>query len=130
MASSGWPIILVPPSDLRFLLSVRRITIQRAREGNFNTEEMMLQQSATKEAPRLFGRAAEGCPKSFIEYSAANAELKALTGYGLRSRAILFSENIRHRPLIMGGAALAEAHAASGPPRAAAGPRKPSRRAR
>ena len=47
-------------------------------EANFYSGEAALQQGATKEAARLFRLAAVGCPKSFVEYSAANTELKAL----------------------------------------------------
>jgi len=46
-------------------------------EANFFTGELALQRS-TEEATRLFGLVVAGCPKNFIEWSAAKAELKAL----------------------------------------------------
>ena len=50
-------------------------------EANFYTGELALQNGNKDEAARLFRLAAADCPKSFDEFSAANAELKAL---GLR----------------------------------------------
>jgi len=47
-------------------------------EANFYSGELELQQGATKEAARLFQLAAAHCPKGFIEWPAANVELKAL----------------------------------------------------
>ena len=47
-------------------------------EANFYSGELALQKGAKEEATRLFGLAAADCPKGFIEWSAANAELKAL----------------------------------------------------
>jgi tetratricopeptide (TPR) repeat protein len=47
-------------------------------EANFYIGELALQQSNNDEAKRLFGRAAADCPKEFIEYEAAAAELRAL----------------------------------------------------
>jgi lipoprotein NlpI len=48
-------------------------------EANFYTGEMDLQQGKKDDATRLFRRAAAAdCPKSFIEYEGAVAELKAL----------------------------------------------------
>ena len=50
-------------------------------EANFYTGELALQNGIKDEAARLFRLAAADCPKTFDEFSAANAELKAL---GLR----------------------------------------------
>src|SRR4029077_19860425 len=50
----------------------------QAGEANFYTGELALQNGKKDEATRLFRLAAADCPKSFDEFSAANAELKAL----------------------------------------------------
>ncbi len=47
-------------------------------EANFYTGEVALQRGDKDEATRLFKLAADGCPKNFVEWSGANAELKAL----------------------------------------------------
>ena len=47
-------------------------------EANFFSGELALQQSAKDEATRLFRLAAAGCPKYFVEWHAAHAELRAL----------------------------------------------------
>jgi tetratricopeptide (TPR) repeat protein len=47
-------------------------------EANFYTGELVLQQGQKDEAKRLLALAAADCPKSFIEYAGATAELKAL----------------------------------------------------
>jgi len=47
-------------------------------EANFYGAELALQQSAKDEAERLFRLAAADCPKSFTEWNAAIAELRAL----------------------------------------------------
>jgi lipoprotein NlpI len=47
-------------------------------ETNFFTGEFMLQSGKKDEAAHLFRLAAADCPKDFGQYSAANAELKAL----------------------------------------------------
>ncbi len=47
-------------------------------EANFYGGELALQNGAKDDAARLFRLAAADCPKSFIEWSAAKAELKAL----------------------------------------------------
>jgi tetratricopeptide (TPR) repeat protein len=47
-------------------------------EANFYTGELALLQGAKEEAAGLFERAAIDCPKDFIEWPAARAELKAL----------------------------------------------------
>jgi tetratricopeptide (TPR) repeat protein len=47
-------------------------------EANFFTGELALLQGAKEEATRLFKLAAADCPKRFVEWPAANAELKAL----------------------------------------------------
>jgi tetratricopeptide (TPR) repeat protein len=47
-------------------------------EANFYTGELALLQGAKEEAMRLFKLAAVDCPKAFVEWPAANAELKAL----------------------------------------------------
>jgi lipoprotein NlpI len=47
-------------------------------EANFYTGELDLQQGKKDDAIRLFRLAAASCPKSFVEYEGANAELKAL----------------------------------------------------
>jgi lipoprotein NlpI len=47
-------------------------------EANFYSAELVLQQGAKDDAERLFRQAADGCPASFIEASAAKVELKAL----------------------------------------------------
>jgi tetratricopeptide (TPR) repeat protein/membrane protease YdiL (CAAX protease family) len=47
-------------------------------EANFYTGELALQNGNKDEAARLFRLAAADCPKTFDEFSAANAELKAL----------------------------------------------------
>jgi lipoprotein NlpI len=47
-------------------------------EANFYTGELALQQGSKEDAARLFGLAASDCPKNFIEWSSAKAELKAL----------------------------------------------------
>ena len=49
-------------------------------EANFFIAELALRQGAKDEAARLFRMAADDCPKNFVEWSAANAELKALGG--------------------------------------------------
>jgi tetratricopeptide (TPR) repeat protein len=50
----------------------------RVCEVNFYSGELALQRGAKDEATRLFRSAASGCPKHFIEYEGAVAELKAL----------------------------------------------------
>jgi lipoprotein NlpI len=47
-------------------------------EANLYAGELALQRGSTEEATRLFGLAAADCPTTFIEWSAAKAELKAL----------------------------------------------------
>ena len=47
-------------------------------EANFYSGELALRNGAKDEALRLFRMAAADCPKSFNEWDAANAELKAL----------------------------------------------------
>jgi lipoprotein NlpI len=47
-------------------------------EANFYSAERALSQSTKEEATRLFRLAASDCPHDFIEWDAANAELKAL----------------------------------------------------
>jgi len=47
-------------------------------EANFFIGELMLQGSKKDEAAQLFRLAAADCPTDFVQYSAANAELKAL----------------------------------------------------
>jgi lipoprotein NlpI len=47
-------------------------------EANFYTGELALQQGKKDEARRLFGLAAADCPKGFVEYEGAKAELQAL----------------------------------------------------
>jgi len=47
-------------------------------EANFYTGELALQNGIKDEAARLFRLAAADCPKTFDEFSAANAELKTL----------------------------------------------------
>lgn len=47
-------------------------------EANFYSGELALQRGAKEKATKLFELAAKGCPKSFIEYDSAIAELKAL----------------------------------------------------
>ena len=51
-------------------------------EANFYSGELALQKGTKEDATRLFGLAAADCPKGFIEWSAANAELKALGAQG------------------------------------------------
>jgi lipoprotein NlpI len=47
-------------------------------EANFYTGELDLRQGKKDEATRLFRLAVASCPKSFVEYDGAKAELKAL----------------------------------------------------
>ena len=47
-------------------------------EANFYTGELALSKGATDDASRLFQLAVDGCPKTFIEWSAASLELKTL----------------------------------------------------
>ena len=47
-------------------------------EANFFIGELMLQRGKKDEAVQRFRLAAADCPKDFVQYSAANAELKAL----------------------------------------------------
>ena len=47
-------------------------------EANFYSGEVALQQRKRDQAIQLFRLAAADCPKSFLEYSSANAELLAL----------------------------------------------------
>jgi lipoprotein NlpI len=47
-------------------------------EVNFYSAELALQRRVKDEATRLFRLAATGCPKSFTERAAADAELRAL----------------------------------------------------
>jgi tetratricopeptide (TPR) repeat protein len=47
-------------------------------EANFYSGELVLMQGANEKAARLFRLAAADCPKNFTEWSAANAELRAL----------------------------------------------------
>jgi hypothetical protein len=47
-------------------------------EANFYSGELALRQGEKDEAARLFRLAAADCPKTLVEWSAANAELKAL----------------------------------------------------
>ena len=47
-------------------------------EANFYTGELQLQQGKTDDATRLFRLAAASCPKGFVEFDGATAELKAL----------------------------------------------------
>jgi lipoprotein NlpI len=46
--------------------------------ANFYSGELSLMKGAKDEATRLFRLAANGCPRSFMEWTAAKAELKAL----------------------------------------------------
>lgn len=48
-------------------------------EANFYAGELALNQGATEEAVRLLRLAADGCPRMFVEWSAANAELRRLS---------------------------------------------------
>jgi lipoprotein NlpI len=47
-------------------------------EANFYGGELALLKGTKQEAVRLFKVAANECPRSFLEWSAAKAELKAL----------------------------------------------------
>ncbi|MGH6857829.1 MAG: hypothetical protein ACRECP_09390 [Methylocella sp.] len=47
-------------------------------EANFYRGELALSWGSKQEAAHLFRIAADGCPKDFIEWDGANAELKAL----------------------------------------------------
>ena len=47
-------------------------------EANFYSGELALSKGAKDDATRLFKLAADGCPKNYIEWSAATLELKAL----------------------------------------------------
>jgi lipoprotein NlpI len=47
-------------------------------EANFYAGELALQRGSKDDATRLFGLAATDCPRTFIEWSATKAELKAL----------------------------------------------------
>jgi lipoprotein NlpI len=47
-------------------------------EANFYIGELSLMKGSKDEATRLFRLAASGCPHGFVEWDAANAELKAL----------------------------------------------------
>jgi lipoprotein NlpI len=47
-------------------------------EANFYGGELAFQRGTREEAARLFRLAVEDCPKTFIEWSAASAELKAI----------------------------------------------------
>ena len=47
-------------------------------EANFYTAELALQRGQREEARRLFELATADCPKTFVEWQAAGAELKAL----------------------------------------------------
>jgi lipoprotein NlpI len=47
-------------------------------EANFYSGQLALRTGAKGEAARLFRLAAKDCPKAFVEWYAANAELKAL----------------------------------------------------
>jgi lipoprotein NlpI len=47
-------------------------------EANFFSGELALQRGAKDEAIQLLRLAANDCPKTFIEWRAANAELKTL----------------------------------------------------
>jgi lipoprotein NlpI len=47
-------------------------------EANFYAGELALQQDKKDDATRPFRLAQTGCPRSFIEWSAANAALKSL----------------------------------------------------
>jgi len=51
---------------------------EQACEANFYSGELAQLQDAKAEATRLFRLAASDCPRTFVEWSAANAELKAL----------------------------------------------------
>lgn len=53
-------------------------------EANFYKGELSLQRRKQDEATRLLRLAVADCPKSFIEYGAANAELKALPATPIR----------------------------------------------
>jgi lipoprotein NlpI len=63
----------------RKALSSRRAGLEEAwSEANFFGGELALQQCRKDEAGRLFRLASKDCPKNFILYAAADAELKAL----------------------------------------------------
>jgi tetratricopeptide (TPR) repeat protein len=47
-------------------------------EANFYAGELALNQGATDEAVRLLHLAADGCPRTFVEWPAANADLRRL----------------------------------------------------
>jgi lipoprotein NlpI len=47
-------------------------------EANFYGGELALQHGAKEEAAQLFQSATANCPQTFLEWSAAGAELKAL----------------------------------------------------
>jgi lipoprotein NlpI len=49
-------------------------------EANFFSGELAMQQGAKEQALKLFRLAATDCPRTFVEWESANAELKALGG--------------------------------------------------
>ena len=51
---------------------------EAAKEANFYNGELSLLQGAKEEALRLLHLAANDCPRTFRQWTAANAELKAL----------------------------------------------------
>ena len=61
-------------APVRFWFQRNAASIDR----DIHSGELDLQQSKKDGATRLFRLAVAGCPKDFIEYEGANAELKAL----------------------------------------------------
>jgi len=55
-----------------------RVQKRQVCEARFYAGEQALQRGSTEDATQLFGLAAVDCPKNFIEWSAAKAELKTL----------------------------------------------------
>ena len=68
------------PADLLAAAESPDLATKKAQicEANFYSGELALQQRNKDHAIELFRLAAADCPKSFLEYGSANAELKAL----------------------------------------------------
>jgi tetratricopeptide (TPR) repeat protein len=70
----------VKPADVLAAAEAKDSIIAKGQvcEANFFSGEFSLELGGREEATRLFRLAAEDCPKNFLEWAAANAELKTL----------------------------------------------------
>ncbi len=82
MAGTDCPALLgqITVADLSAAANHSDAGIRKAQtcEANFYGGKLASQRGKKEEAKRLFELAAAECPRSFIEYGAANSELRSL----------------------------------------------------